>query len=109
MAQPHAVELVVDNSGSAGTKRRRLADELKRHLRHRMFYRHACPLGPGSGSRRSSGATLAAGVTWGQRATPTLVGVRGVFFVFSCQLGCGGPRFGAVGPFMAYYAGLRIR
>ena len=60
--QSHAVDLVVDNSGSAGTKRRRLDDELRRHLRHRMLYRHACPLGPSNGSRRSSGATLAAGV-----------------------------------------------
>ena len=34
----------------------------RRNLRHRMLYRHACPLGPGNGSRRSSGATLAAGV-----------------------------------------------
>ena len=60
--QSHAVDLVVDNPGSAGTKRRWLPDELRRHLRRRMLYRHACPLGPGNGSRRSSGATLAAGV-----------------------------------------------
>ena len=59
MAQPHAVELVVDNSR---TKRRRLDDEMRRHLRPRMLYRHAYPLGPGNVSRRSSGTTLAAGV-----------------------------------------------
>ena len=59
--QSHAVDLVADNPGSAGTKRRRLADALRRQLRHRMLYRHACPLGPGTGSRRSSGATAAAG------------------------------------------------
>ena len=40
-AQPHAVDLVVDNPGSDGTKRRRLADELRRHFRHRMLSRHA--------------------------------------------------------------------
>ena len=60
--QLHAVDLVVDNFGSAGTKRRWLPDELGRHLRHRMLCRHACPLDPGNGSRRSSGTTLAAGV-----------------------------------------------
>ena len=63
--QSHAVDLVVDNSGSAGIKRRRLDDELRLHLRHRLLYRHACPLGPSTGSRRSSGATLAAGVGTG--------------------------------------------
>ena len=58
----HAVDLVVDNPGSAGTKRRSLPDELRRHLRRTMFYRHACPLGPGTGSRQSSGTTAAEGV-----------------------------------------------
>ena len=62
LVQSYAVDFVVDNSDSAGTKRRWLPDELGRHLRHRMLCRHACPLDPGNGSRRSSGTTLAAGV-----------------------------------------------
>ena len=73
--QSHAVDFVVDYSGSAGTKRRWLLDELKRHLRHRMFYRHACPVDPGNGPPGLPWLRA-----WGQRATPILVGVRGVFF-----------------------------
>ena len=68
--QLHAVDLVVANPGSAGTKRRWLPDELRRHLRCRMLYRHACPLGPRTGSRRSSGTTAAAGVGTGCHPHP---------------------------------------
>ena len=66
--------------GRTGIKRSVLPAELGPHRYSSILYRHACPLDPGPGSGRSSGATLAAG--GGTACNPHAVGVRGAGSVF---------------------------